>query len=44
MHPHHSRLAVRLLLMGLLIAALIVLFPITARSHRDSVELALAML
>jgi hypothetical protein len=44
MHPHNHRFAIRLLLMGLLIAALIVLFPITARSHRDLVQLAFALL
>ncbi len=44
MHPHQLRGALRYLLMGLLIAALIVLFPITARSHGELAEAALALL
>ena len=44
MHPHHPRGILRYLLMGLLIAALIVLFPITAKSHHEIVELVLAFL
>jgi hypothetical protein len=44
MHTRHPRLGLRFVLMGLLIGALIVLFPITARSHQDVIQLALAVL
>ncbi len=44
MHPHHSRGLLRYLLMGLLIAALIVLFPIAVRSNSKSLELAMLLL
>jgi hypothetical protein len=44
MHPHHFRGFLRYLLVGLLVAALIVLFPVTAKSHREIVELMLAFL
>lgn len=42
MHPHTPRWIFRYLLVALLVAALIVLFPVTAKSHREIVELALA--
>ena len=44
MHPHHPRAILRYLLVGLLVAALVVLFPITAKSHREIAELVLAFL
>ncbi len=44
MHPHHPRGALRYLLMGLLIAALIVLFPITVQSRRELAEAVFALL
>lgn len=42
MHPHHPHGMLRYLLIALLVAALIVLFPVTAKSHRQFVELVLA--
>lgn len=44
MHTHYSRSMLRYLLLALLVTALIVLFPVTARSHHDTVELTLALL
>lgn len=44
MHPHRPRGLLRYFLVGLLVAALVVLFPITAKSHREIVELVLAFL
>ncbi len=44
MHPHYPRGRLRYLLLGLLIAALIFLFPITARSHQRVAEIAVAAL
>ncbi|MDT8071112.1 MAG: hypothetical protein ROO76_23385 [Terriglobia bacterium] len=44
MHPHLPRGALRYLLMGLLIAALIVLFPVVVQSQRESAEAAFALL
>ncbi|HEU5404427.1 MAG TPA: hypothetical protein VFU86_23970 [Terriglobales bacterium] len=43
MHPHQPRGLLRYLLVGLLVAALIVLFPVTAKSHHQIVELVLAL-
>jgi hypothetical protein len=39
MHPHQSRSMLRYLLLALLVTALIVLFPVTAKSHHDIAEL-----
>jgi hypothetical protein len=44
MHPHHPRSMLRYLLIALLVAALIVLFPVTAKSHHEIAELVLALL
>ncbi len=41
MHPHHPRVALRYLLMVLLIAALIVLFPVSAKSNLAELALIL---
>ena len=43
MHTHHSRSMLRYLLLALLVTALIVLFPVTAKSHRDIVGSILAL-
>ena len=43
MHPHHSRGMLRYVLIALLVAALIVLFPVAAKSHHQQVvELAIS--
>lgn len=44
MHPHHPRGMLRYLLIALLVMALVVLFPVTAKSHRQIIELVLAFL
>jgi len=44
MHPHQRHGMLRYLLIALLVAALIVLFPVTAKSHRQLVELVLGFL
>lgn len=43
MHPHHHRAALRYLFVGLLVAALIVLFPVSAKSHSEVLGLLLAL-
>lgn len=43
MHPHHSRSMLRYLLLALLVTALVVLFPVTAKSHHDIAELIAAI-
>lgn len=43
MHTHYSRSMMRYLLLALLVTALIVLFPVTAKSHHEIVELILAL-
>jgi hypothetical protein len=43
MHPHHHRTALRYLLVGLLVAALIVLFPVTAKSHAAAIAFLLTL-
>lgn len=44
MHTHQSHSMLRYLLLALLVTALIVLFPVTAKSHREVVALILAAL
>jgi hypothetical protein len=43
MHPHHHRPALRYLWLVLLIAALVILFPISARSQLELVSLIAAL-
>ena len=39
MHPHDHRTVLRYLLVGLLVTALIVLFPVSAKSHYELLAL-----
>jgi hypothetical protein len=41
MHPQYSRSMLRYLFVALLVAALIVLFPVAAKSHHRAVQLAI---